>query len=840
MSAAATPGERIEGKPIASPEDTLTVALSLARAGWPVFPVKLVPVTRPDGSKAVDKRPLIKWLEGASTDAEQVATWWGAEFAGAWIGVMAQRAGIVVVDIDKAKTAADGSTDGRDGKANLKAAAIRLPRTFSYQTRGGGTHHVYRAPDARALTIGRDVPVPGVDIRAGNGLMVYYGPELTEAPQLAEAPDWALLTPASSSNALTAGKSGGTLDSWRARADNGKPSKAAKRAARAVTNDLAHEPMLAAVSELVKLGTERGILTAYDEARATYLTGRPDRARDWDNAAQGSVDRHGLPPVTLAIPKAERKALKQRDKPDARDEAEEARKREYRIKKHVEAHDAPKPGVRILEDGPLAVELADKIRNEWAWAKTHGLLRYDGVRWVVAEPHDLVERVRKELTDIEVDEHELAARRGDNKAIDKARTLLSRNRARAVTELVVGRLAARRTLVNAHPDLLNAPNGVIDLRTGKLRPHDPALMMTKVTGAVYERGASSDDWTRALKALPKDTRAWMQLRFGQAATGYIADDDRVPFLRGGGDNGKSVVLSGARNALGEYAVTVPERLLLGSQNEHPTDLMTLQGARLAVVEELPEGRHLNTQRIKTIAGTQTISARRMRQDYVEFPATHSLMVSTNHLPIVTETDHGTWRRLALVPFPFKFVAEPAKGTNERQADPALRARLSSTADPGVLAWIVEGAVAWYANDRKIPAMPSIVADAFHAWRGDADPVLGYVRDRLVLDKGHAIAATDLYEDFGRYIELRNQQRWGDQLVAARFADHDSLPGVVKSQTRFRADLQPSRPPGLFPAKPLPDRPMCYIGIRFRAAEPALLSEADLDAEALADLERRLK
>jgi hypothetical protein len=297
--------ERTEGKPIASPDDTLEVALSLARAGWPVFPVKLVPIVEPDGTKKVDKRPLVKWLEGASADAEQVATWWGGQFSGAWIGVHAERAGLVVVDEDVDK--GEGS-----GRANLKAAGIKLPRTFRYRTRSGGRHHLYTAPAGRALTIAKGRPVPGIDIRAGNGLMVYYGPALDERPELSPAPDWALFDRAPKAGDRAAGAS---VTAWLERARPGKPTKPVRQAFKAVTNDLGHDEMLEAVTGLVKLGSERGAADAYERARSVYIEGRPDRARDWDNAAEGSVRRLGLPPVTFALTKAERRAIRDRNKP---------------------------------------------------------------------------------------------------------------------------------------------------------------------------------------------------------------------------------------------------------------------------------------------------------------------------------------------------------------------------------------------------------------------------------------------------------------------------------------------------------------------------------------------
>ncbi len=45
--------------------------------------------------------------------------------------------------------------------------------------------------------------------------------------------------------------------------------------------------------------------------------------------------------------------------------------------------------------------------------------------------------------------------------------------------------------LDADPYLLNTTNGTLDLRTGELRRHDPADLLTKVTGCEYDPGARS-------------------------------------------------------------------------------------------------------------------------------------------------------------------------------------------------------------------------------------------------------------------------------------------------------------------------------------------------------------
>jgi len=830
-----TPGKvtRVEDKPVPSPDNTMTVALSLAKQGWPVFPVALVPVTKTaeDGTvtKAMDKRPLVQWLEGATTDLEQVATWWGSKYANAWVGVHAARAGIVVVDLDLDK--GDG-----DGAVNLKAGKFELPKTLHYATRSGGTHHVYKAPKDRTLTIGRDHPVKAVDIRAGNGLMVYYGPVLTDSPDLAKAPDWALID-----GVVKPREADGDAGRWLARAGGGKYDGDLKRLVRKTPwKDLKHEPMLEAVSEIIKRGSEPGAARAFTEARAAYVKDRPDRERDWDNAAAGSIGRHGLPPVTLDLPKVERKVLAERNAPEAREARELERKKEFRVSKLEQRRalpaSEPDVGNRDLTDAALAEELAAGLERKWANVPGVGLLKYNGIIWEPVDEALLIEAVRKRVRVIRAEETKAAILRGDKKREDEARGIESRNRVVAITRFAAGMLLELAPKLDADPDLLNCPNGVVDLRTGKLRKRRHDDYFTKVTGCDYIPGAKSRDWTLAMMALPKSVGRWLQVRFGQGASGRIPADKAVPFLTGGGDNGKSVLVGGIRNALGTYAVTVPERLLLGNDNDHPTDIMTLEGARLALFEELPKGGRLNVNRLKLLSGTNRLSGRRMRQDFREFNATHMLAGATNNLPLITDVDDATWARVAPVRFPYKFVPPrndetghpgPRKGTNERAGEPGLRDRLGevwSPPDPAVLAWLVEGAVESYRSG--MPHLPKRITEALEDWRGEADPVLGFVRDRLELADDYAIAATDLYAEFGTYLEGRGQPKWSDQLIASAFAGHSSLPGVSKRQVMFGKKMNLSRP--VFTLKAIPPRSMSWVGVRFKSGEDVEPMDAEFE------------
>ena len=116
--------------------------------------------------------------------------------------------------------------------------------------------------------------------------------------------------------------------------------------------------------------------------------------------------------------------------------------------------------------------------------------------------------------------------------------MLSANRERAVLGLTRGIVERTADAFDVDPDLLNTPSGVVDLRTGTLQPHDPDLLMTKITRGSYRPGDTHLDWEQALTALPEDVRSWFQVRVGQGITGYPTPDGIIPVLQGGGEKGR--------------------------------------------------------------------------------------------------------------------------------------------------------------------------------------------------------------------------------------------------------------------------------------------------------------
>lgn len=465
------------------------------------------------------------------------------------------------------------------------------------------------------------------------------------------------------------------------------------------------------------------------------------------------------------------------------------------------------PMLRSYADAHMAEWMAQHaLAGRWCWAAGLGWMKWTGKRWKPTDDTAVKEVVRLQVIQL------VASASGSSGPPREVVGLLAAGRIGSITSLMRGVVQRDPEQFDARPDLLNVGNGVVDLSTGRLLPHDPEMLLTKITRVEYVAGAAHPDWEQALRAMPPEVADWMQLRCGQAATGYPTDDDVMPILQGGGSNGKSTFLNAQLKALGQHATFVPERVLLANPSDHPTELMTLRGARLAVIEETPETRHLNVKRLKATVGTPTMTARLIRQDSVTWDTTHSLMLATNYRPRVDEVDHGTWRRLALVRFPHKFPVSD------------LRIRLQGKAQlEAALAWIVAGAVRWYEAGRSLPPAPPIVQQDTDEWRATSDRVLAYVREHLVFDPDAAVLTRDLLLTFNTWLEQNGQRAWSDQTFGDRFLQHGSVEGRVERKRPARLPHGFVRPEK-WPLAEFTGRQSLYMGVRWRTAKEATVDE----------------
>ncbi len=469
-----------------------------------------------------------------------------------------------------------------------------------------------------------------------------------------------------------------------------------------------------------------------------------------------------------------------------------------------------------FSDSRLAETIADEVLTDrFLWCKALGWLAWTGQRWSSASDEAVGEAVRQYT----LKRFGQAVITGAKPSIHGWQSMLGAVRQRTVLTLTKGIVERPADAFDADPDVLNTPGGVVDLRRGHVLPHDPDLLLTKITRGSYRPGYTHPDWDQALTALPADVRTWLQARVGQAITGHPTPDGVIPILQGGGENGKSALTTdGIVPALGDYADVVGPKLIASAKDEHSTERADLRGQRFLIAEELTEDRALNVTTIKQITDVSVIKARYVFKNNFTFRASHSLFVTSNYIPVVTETDHGTWRRLALVTFPFTFRKphEALTGPTDRPGDPGLKARVRVGAGgqhDAIVTWVVEGARSWYQSG--FPAFPATVEADTRAWRTQADRILRFWDECLLADHDACILTTDLLHVFNAWLKGNGHCAWSQELFHPRFKSHgETVRHHVEERRTMKLDGL-SRPSGA-PSQDLPKQALVYLGIRFRA------------------------
>jgi len=342
----------------------------------------------------------------------------------------------------------------------------------------------------------------------------------------------------------------------------------------------------------------------------------------------------------------------------------------------------------------------------------------------------------------------------------------SAGRLRAMVELARTEPTVPVTVdqLDSEPFLLNVRNGLVDLRTGALLPHDRARLLTKLAGTSYAPTARAPTWSRFIDDIfngDAELAGFVQRFAGMCLTADVSEQTMI-FAHGVGANGKSTMLNALRAAAGGYGLQLDPRILTVAAHEaHPTGLTDLRGARLVTTIETEAGKQLAETLVKQLTGGDPIRARRMRADYFEFMPTHKLILAGNHLPRINGTDHGIWRRIAVVPFEVTFEGD--------RQDKHLPAKLAAES-PGILRWMVEGCLEW---QRSGLCVPGRVRAATADYRRTEDHLGRFIGSCCVVGDTFSVTSRALREVYEQWCEDEGERAWsahaiGRELLARGF------------------------------------------------------------------------
>lgn len=320
-------------------------------------------------------------------------------------------------------------------------------------------------------------------------------------------------------------------------------------------------------------------------------------------------------------------------------------------------------------------------------------------------------------------------------------------------------IVAPYTTLDANPDLLGVSNGSVDLRTGVLMPPDPGTRITTLAGVAYDPFAKCPLFVQTVSDVFFNDAAMVS--FFKRLMGYTLmgrpKESILVIPYGSGANGKSTVLGAIQKALGGYARSVAGDTFV-SQEGKPggnaggprEDLLRLRGARYAYINEIEENSQLRESLIKTLTGDDVIVARGINaKNSMEFRPTFVPVMPTNHKPIIKGDDTGIWRRVMLIPFTRNFTIDKSVQRDLKRAE-RLDAEL-----PGILRWLVEGAIEYQAFGLGIP--PGVL-EAGEDYRKDMDILSEWLEEKCELGPEYAELSASLYMNWRSFADQRGQLR----------------------------------------------------------------------------------
>lgn len=342
-----------------------------------------------------------------------------------------------------------------------------------------------------------------------------------------------------------------------------------------------------------------------------------------------------------------------------------------------------------------------------------------------------------------------AIRSRSNKSID------------AIVSLNKAILYRTASVFDADPNILNTPAGIIDLRTGDIKPHDREAYCTKITKAApSDKGA--EEWARFVNLIccdDPDLVCYLQEVIGSTLFGRVVTEG-LYIAVGDGSNGKSTFFNAIRAALGDYAGTLDSGVLTDTRESKDAKVATVRGKRLMVCGELREGASLSENFVKQITSTDNIQINRKYKDPEEIRPTHSICLHTNNLPGVNTTDQGTWRRIHLIPFNAKMPT--GRKTIKDYAD-----QLVARCGGYILQWAIDGAISAYSQGFNIEE-PAAVKSLIERYRASQDQVNNFLTEMCIRDPNAEEKAGKLYDAYRGWCMTIGEQAktaavFGDEL-----------------------------------------------------------------------------
>ncbi len=329
-------------------------------------------------------------------------------------------------------------------------------------------------------------------------------------------------------------------------------------------------------------------------------------------------------------------------------------------------------------------------------------------------------------------------------------------------------------LLDADENLLNMPDGTLNLQTGDTHSHERADLITKMTGCTAVDYTGGSLWMQTLaQVLPDDgTREYFQRFAGYCLSGDVSEE-KFLIAYGEGGRGKGTVLETIAAAMGDYATQLPVGVILKaktSNGETPeAQLLNLRGARLALCSESGLGRKLDEAKVKWLTGGDTLTARALyARNPTSWKPSHKIVIQSNYLPHISDAmDSGIRRRLVIIPFTASIA----------EADTTLKKRLQKPENLGpVLGWLLDGYRKWQAGG--LPDETEEMKRIKEKFYTDNDLLAQWIADACETGAGYELPVKEGLRSFNSFAA---GGRWAGSVSLKEFSADMEKHGFAKKR-----------------------------------------------------------
>lgn len=394
-------------------------------------------------------------------------------------------------------------------------------------------------------------------------------------------------------------------------------------------------------------------------------------------------------------------------------------------------------------------------------------ITWNGTKWQADNDNRVLRLAFEEVDLMQAEADGLPDGDGKDRLIKLVRTY---SRVSALEGMLRGArplMAIKPQELDANPFLLNAKNGTINLKTGRLQPHDPKDFITKCTNIDYLPTARCEEWGRFLRSThgnDKSVIAYLRQVAGYCATGAV-NEEKLFFIHGPGRNGKSTFCQTLLQAMGEYAWTADPSALFSRGDRQSQTLVDMSGKRLILAIDTDENRALDEVSIKRLCSNDQQTGRQIYGRFQNITPSWHVVLTSNHEPRIRSTDHGTIRRLQLIPFNRTFDGPADKKD--------LREKLAGEI-AGIFGWVVDAAID-YIQEKQHLKPPKVIEEATQAFVKEQDIFGVFLTEWCDTDPKAQVRFVDVLKAFKYWCRISGypyeERYWGNKHVGTRLQKH---------------------------------------------------------------------